>query len=326
MVSMPLMSVDEADERYVCLPGVERLLSGDLDDTGSIPLPEEAADLVEQAVREDAELWYGYPAVVLMTMASGESYRTPQFAPLFIRQVEVVADAQGPRLKPYGEPKLHPQLAADRLDADAAKEMIRTYQSHWHGGMHSQMVQEVRVFLCDFGLSDVQPLRPDDLESKIDTRTPVQGARNAAVLFLVSHENQASAGLLKDLDYIAKNIGSINRTALGSLLDTLAAQQESVVVGWQQVTPLPLNEGQEAVLRSAMTRRLTVATGPPGTGKSQLVVNLVAQRFKRADSARSFYEQPCCEPGVRPVQLPCSWLSNKNRKQERRNRLSQSGA
>lgn len=274
--SMPLISLDEVDERYVCLPGTERLLSGDLDDTGSIPLPEEAADLVEQAIREDTELWYGYPAVVLMTKPNGESYRTPRFAPLFIRQVEVVADAQGPRLKPYGEPKPHPQLAADRLDADAAKEMIRTYQSHWQGGMHSQLVQEIRAFLRELALSDVQPLRPDDLEPNIDIRTPVQGARNAAVLFLVSHENQASTGLLKDLNYIVDNIDAINRTALGSLLDVLAAQQERATTDWQQVAPLPLNEGQQDVLRSAMTHRLTVATGPPGTGKSQLVANLVA--------------------------------------------------
>lgn len=270
------MSVDEADERYVCLPGTERLISGDLDDTGSIPLPEEAADLVEQAVRDDADLWYGYPAVVLMKTPNGESYRTPRFAPLFIRQIEVVTDAQGPRLRPYGEPRPHPQLAADRLDADAAKEMISTYQSHWRGGMHSQLVQEIRVFLRELSLSDVQALRPDDLEPNIDIRTPVQGARNAAVLFLVSHETQANTGLLKDLDYIADNIDAINRTALSSLLDVLVAKQESPTTGWQQVAPLPLNEGQQDVLRSAMTRRLTVATGPPGTGKSQLVANLVA--------------------------------------------------
>src|SRR5699024_3879627 len=30
------------------------------------------------------------------------------------------------------------------------------------------------------------------------------------------------------------------------------------------------------VLRAAMSQRLTVATGPPGTGKSQLVANVVA--------------------------------------------------
>lgn len=275
--SMSLLSVDEVNERYVCLPGSERLLSGDLDDTGSISLPEEAADLVEQANQEDAELWYGYPAVVLMTAPSGEPYRTPRFAPLFIRRVEVVADAQGPRLKPYGEPKPHHQLAADRLDADAAGEMIGTYQCHWQGGMHSQMVQEIRTFLREeFALPDVQLLRPDDLEPSIDIRTPVSGARNTAVLFLVSTRNQANTGVLKDLEHIAGKTDAISRTALGSLLDELAAQQASATTNWQQVAPLPLNEGQQAVLKSAMTRRLTVATGPPGTGKSQLVANLVA--------------------------------------------------
>ncbi|MFJ9020222.1 AAA domain-containing protein [Streptomyces sp. NPDC102259] len=44
----------------------------------------------------------------------------------------------------------------------------------------------------------------------------------------------------------------------------------------QVVAPLELNEGQEAVIRAVMVRRLTVATGPPGTGKSQLIVNAVA--------------------------------------------------
>jgi hypothetical protein len=50
----------------------------------------------------------------------------------------------------------------------------------------------------------------------------------------------------------------------------------SVAEAARLVTPLSCNEAQAAVLRSAMTRRLTVATGPPGTGKSQLVANLVA--------------------------------------------------
>jgi len=39
---------------------------------------------------------------------------------------------------------------------------------------------------------------------------------------------------------------------------------------------LPMNKGQEEAARSALGEPLTVVTGPPGTGKSQVVVNLLA--------------------------------------------------
>ncbi|MGH8905680.1 MAG: AAA domain-containing protein [Egibacteraceae bacterium] len=50
------------------------------------------------------------------------------------------------------------------------------------------------------------------------------------------------------------------------------------------VAPLPLNEAQEDVLHSAMRAPLTVATGPPGTGKSQLIVNVVATAYAAGES------------------------------------------
>lgn len=272
--AMPLMSLSELDERYVCISGQERLLSGDLDETGSIPLPPEAIDLVDRAALENTELWYGYPAVVLMKAPDGKTYRTPKMAPLFIRRVEVVLSDDGPRLEPYGEPKPHLQLAIDLLGEDQAREMSRSYQSNWISGMHAQMVQEIRHFLReDFQLQAVQELRPDGLEAEIDIRTPVQGARNVAVLFQVAQENQATKGLLKDLEEISAKKGSIRETALATLFD---GSGQASSTSWQPVAPLALNESQQAVLNSAMTRRLTVATGPPGTGKSQLVANVVA--------------------------------------------------
>lgn len=88
-------------------------------------------------------------------------------------------------------------------------------------------------------------VRLDDLEPSIDIRTPVSGARNTAVLFLVSRQNQANTGLLKDLEYIAGKSDAIKRTALGALLGELAAQQASAITRWQQVALLPLNEGKK---------------------------------------------------------------------------------
>ncbi|ALG12507.1 caspase, EACC1-associated type [Kibdelosporangium phytohabitans] len=280
---MPLLSVDQVGDGYVCLPGTERLLSGDLDSTGSIPVPEDAVDFVEQAALQETDLWYGYPAVVLLSDKNGNALRVPRFAPLFVRQVQVVAGSDGMRLEPFGEPEPHPRLAENLLGADEAEQMRATYQATWTSGMHSQMVQEIRHFLREeFHLPDVQQLLPLDLEPTVDTRTPVQGARNAAVLFRVHSSENVNQQLLRDLDKIASGKDSIRGTALAALLDATADQQ--VGPDWKPVTPFAANEGQDAVLRSAMTRRLTVATGPPGTGKSQLVANLAATAVANGQS------------------------------------------
>ncbi|MGI8313007.1 caspase, EACC1-associated type [Saccharopolyspora hattusasensis] len=281
---MSLMNVDEADETYVCLPGTERLLSGDLDETGSIPLPDDATKLAEQADREEAALWYGYPAVLLRKAPNGETYRRPRFAPLLIRPVEITTGDDGPRIRPYGTPIPHPALAEHVLGAEQAAVLRDTFMPQWHAGMHSQMVQQIRHDLReDFKLIDAQPLQPGDLATSIDVDTPAQGARNAAILFLAPQKNQSSNGLLKDLDRISRNVGAIRGTALGALLEESGVHQEPED-GFQLVAPLLLNEGQESVIKAAMTRRLTVATGPPGTGKSQLVGNLVTTAVSNGQS------------------------------------------
>nr|WP_242687736.1 MULTISPECIES: AAA domain-containing protein [unclassified Actinopolyspora] len=275
---MPLMNVDQSDERYVCLTGTERLLSGDLDESGALAVPDEAAPFVEQTVQEGAEFWYGYPAVVLRHGPDGAEYRSPRFAPLFIRRVQLVSNDEGDgRLEPQGEVRPHPELARQVVGDEAAAELQKTFYSHWRGGMHSQLAQEISYYLREeFQLREVEPLRPSELKSSIDTGTPAEGARNAAVLFSVPPANRANNGLLQDLDKIsAEETERIKSTALRPLLTGEADRLEKAGQ-WKRVTPLPLSERQEEVLSSAMERTLTVATGPPGTGKSQLVANLVA--------------------------------------------------
>jgi len=45
-----------------------------------------------------------------------------------------------------------------------------------------------------------------------------------------------------------------------------------------------MNESQQKALSDAMRKRLTVVTGPPGTGKSQLVTNVVATAWMTGES------------------------------------------
>ncbi|TDD94633.1 caspase, EACC1-associated type [Actinomadura rubrisoli] len=277
----PLLRVDAHGSSYVCLDGAERLLSGDLDEDHCVPMPAQATALVD-AVDKGAELWAGYPAVVLQGASRTRHQGVARFAPLLIRAVEFVHDEEGMRLRPYGPVLPHPQLARERLGADEAERLAETYQPTWHAGQHDRMAVDVRNLLAEeYELPCVQEPRPDDLAGRIDIDTPGDGARNTAVLFTVPRATEAATKkLLKDLDTVESKAAQIGTTALAALSpDPLertepppARAREDV----QLVTPLPCNEPQENVIVAAMTRRLTVATGPPGTGKSQLVANLVA--------------------------------------------------
>lgn len=277
----PLMSVGDHDTSYVCLSGSERLLSGDVDDDGCIPVPTEAGGLIETAVEQEAELWAGYPAVVMTGPRGGRPWYHPKFAPLLVRRVEIVSEGGKVRLKPYGPVQPHPRLARDWLGDEEAAQLADTFQPTWHRGQHDRMAVEASKLLREeFEIPCIQELLPDQLADRIDIHTPGHGARNTAVLFTALPDTAYTKKLLDDFAGIAEQPDRIQATALAALSPDPAERTRALALTEPEparpVTPLPCNEAQAAVLHSAMTRRLTVATGPPGTGKSQLVANLVA--------------------------------------------------
>jgi len=122
---------------------------------------------------------------------------------------------------------------------------------------------------------------PGQLTDHVDATSPGAGARNAAVLFAVASAGYAK-GLLRDLDRIIEKPAVISGSALAALLPGAATPRPEPLP--PLVMPRAANPAQRAVLRSAMTERLTVATGPPGTGKSQLVVDAAATAITAGQS------------------------------------------
>ncbi|MCR3740351.1 Caspase domain-containing protein [Actinomadura glauciflava] len=273
------MSVSDHGKAYVCLSGSERLLAGVLDDDHGISTPPDAEKFVRQAIEQESELWAGYPAVVTHGTRNGGA--ASDFAPLLVRAVEPVHVDGEIRLRPYGPVIPHPGLAAERLGEDDAAALAESYQPTWHAGQHDRMAVDIVHLLRDeYALPAVQKIEPDRLCDRIEVDTPVSGARNSAVLYAVARNPGATAKLLKDLEHIERHAGQIKVTALAALSPEPAERALPAPDHRPQdvrlVTPLPANESQAEILRSAMSHRLTVATGPPGTGKSQLVANLVA--------------------------------------------------
>ncbi|MEU6583965.1 AAA domain-containing protein [Nocardia sp. NPDC046763] len=277
---VPWLSVDDHGDSYVCLQGTERILCGELDDDHCVEVPLEAIGLVAQAVDSDDELWAGYPAMVAPPRGKRQDRTPHRFAPLLIRRVEVAETGRVRRLQPTGAIFAHPALAAECLGEEEAALFNETFRPGWHAGQHDRMAVDVRKLAEEFELGCVEEPQPDLLFDHIDVHTPQAGGRNAAVLFRVSRHPGATNKLLKDLDDIDDRSDVIGQTALAALSPDPVQRAEPAPDcdpdSVRLVTPLLCNEAQEAVIRSAMTRRLTIATGPPGTGKSQLVANLVA--------------------------------------------------
>jgi len=263
-----LMDARGAGREFVCLAGSEQLISGDLDD-GETAVPDDVTDWL--AARDPAaELWTGYPAVVLNEEPGGGGTK---FAPLLVRRVELT---EWNRLRPYGPVLPNAELARKLLDDAEVELLIDTYEPSWQGGEHGRLALDARALLTDpFGLNCVEELRPERLSPRMDLNSPGQGARNVAVLFTVNADDQYIKGLLKDLVDIEQRAQDIEGTALGLLLRQPASSPPSATVP-RLVTPRAASAAQRAVLHSAMTRPLTVATGPPGTGKSQLVTDVIA--------------------------------------------------
>lgn len=264
---LPLVGSDPP--RAVWPAGEEVLLSGT---ETTVQAPERVADLAERAQKDSADLWYGYPVAVLY------DGKRQVCAPLAMRQIEVEHGPQGRSVvTPTGPIVLHPKLVLDRLGKDEGKELLAAYQPNWRPGFREDMVRDLRSLLQELGLPDTEHLDPGSLGDGSSLYAAHEGARNVAIVFAARSDSAATAQLMKDYKTLQKSVGQFAGTALGAFTARADPEvDESAEQGVQVVAPLELNEGQEAVIRAAMVRTLTVATGPPGTGKSQLIVNAVA--------------------------------------------------
>lgn len=207
-----------------------------------------------------------------------------QVAPLFFTEVEVrqVKDNQF-LLRPVDPEGI--QLNHHFLRHQHAEvEEIQRIQEHLEGPFGSFDARLKAAF------EYIGVLLPGWDESKLDP-FPGKGAQrdtwyNRPILFR-SERSVYTAHLRRELDALSKYPRFLEvamDTSLGSLLsprNKSKSQGVSRSSGSELIEIRPLNTSQERALQSALTAPLTVITGPPGTGKSQVVVNLLANAAVR---------------------------------------------
>ncbi|CAL9387083.1 ATP-dependent RecD-like DNA helicase [Nocardiopsis dassonvillei] len=240
-----------------------------------------ADDLAREAAKDGRPLRYGYPTVLFDPGRRGRRAGRPRIAPLIVMDVEMVEEAEGRFLVPVGEPELNRELllSAEAVAEEDIEELLTWFESDRPGDGVAALSDKARTVCGRLGLAMVDDLAAGALRETLDLRAGARrGAHNAALLYRGDSAATAVKQLVGDLDHREGNngirIGSIPGTALGVLSHPAEATREHGVDVPAVVTGHG-NSAQEAILSSAMNRTLTVATGAPGTGKSELITSVV---------------------------------------------------
>lgn len=163
-----------------------------------------------------------------------------------------------------------------------------------------EVLDEWRQLRLDLGIGDV-PLPPEDLADAVSALSEVRpgwewreplnaraclstpaigdlsepGLYNRAIAML-GERPKYTIGLDGELDAMANSAGDrIAGTALGDWMAGPLLQDDPSPSDDALLEVVPLNSEQREAVRAAMRRKLTVVSGPPGTGKSQVVTSIV---------------------------------------------------
>ncbi len=119
----------------------------------------------------------------------------------------------------------------------------------------------------------IDSINPYELTSIQLKQTTSAGIYNAAAVFY-TERSRYTQGLEKELsDFRGMGNEQYSETALGDWISGSFKRsiQEDIVL----IEPIPLNDEQRHAVKKSLLEPLTVITGPPGTGKSQVVTSIV---------------------------------------------------
>lgn len=220
----------------------------------------------------------GYPVLIEKIHSSKTNQDYMLIAPVFLFTVEISGGAVSVASVPH-----------------VNMEVIKKYSSR---DINSQVYDLVELE-NELGLNSPEAeIEPDELAARLQSirdwqwretldpdkinRTPPvseiaeEGIYNRAI-FIVTERSPYTVGLESELSQLAGlDENSYKNTALYDWIHfTASSDEKGLVDDAPLLEVLPMNSEQELAIKRAMSSRLTIVTGPPGTGKSQVVTNLL---------------------------------------------------
>lgn len=267
------------------VPGAERLVTGEAD---SVPAPPDLAALLDSPKSRDAparQVAVGWPAVVVRDMR--EKGRPESVAPLFAVQASPKRERNGRWvLVADTEPEFNLTVAAAGLQDSSVADEIEALGVETSLG-NAPAVAKAAVRACALlGIPVSVDLDPGAVTAVPADLPPGAPAVHNLAVSIVAELSKYRLSLHKELKALQ------GRTDWGGTAAALLVDGEEGSPGQDRersargplAAPLPVNRSQEETLERIRSDALTVVTGPPGTGKTQLVVNAVANAWLDGDT------------------------------------------
>ena len=258
-----LIDYTQSGKRWFAHSGEENLITGLAD---SIAAP---AGLDQKLNKGKKSVIYGWPTVVI----KGRDKKA-KVAPLFAVQIEAECKEENSvTLHAVMEPEFNLAVAASGvLDPSAVEEIKELMLDGLPFGDAIAFEELSREVANVLGLT---------IHSKPDASRLAygfgreQGIHNAAISVLAEWSGYTAT--LRDELKILRSRFDWQHSAAAHLLSKIAS--ENRIRKGPLAAPLPCNQSQEEALVKFGSESLTVVTGPPGTGKTQLVVNAVTNAW-----------------------------------------------
>ena len=233
--------------------------------------------VLDRSRMQNKEIYFGYPLLFYFDNKTQRNY----IAPLFVIKISFDKNEQGTFLyKEDSIPNCGIQaLSKIGLRTEEIASVNQEFEKIFKGEISdSQLVAKkcLDILLEETNFSINEDINPKVLTNAQQfSRNTQIGLYNKSIIFS-GESTLFNISLIKDLIGL-KSKSDIKSTALSFIGD--GNIKNSTKFDKSLVLPFPLNDYQISALKGVFENKLSVITGPPGTGKSQFIMNLIINLF-----------------------------------------------
>lgn len=239
---------------------------------------ERIADLLKKVSSErNLTSYVGYPVMIERIHSTKNNQDYIKVAPVFLFSVDITGGA----VDVATIPSINMEVIKQYTSKDVNSQVYDLVDLEKELGLNNSEVDiEVDELVSRLKIIRQWHWRGEMNPSSLSMTVPIgelaeEGIYNKAI-FIVNERSPYTIGLEAELSQLMMaDEDSYRNTALFDWLHNNITSIGEEIPNNPLLEVLPLNSEQEYAIRHAMTEKLTVVTGPPGTGKSQVVTDLL---------------------------------------------------